>query len=136
MEIHVSFCRLIAEALACTAFGLPEDQCAGNLFSVDAGYAPSKAAIRANSGQMAARPRGTPLTLGLPEATAGKRSTAGGGAKTKYQKGSTENKNPTVKLLSEVNMQLEAACVTMWLFYLNWSLRRWGLNHGPETICL
>ena len=96
-------CRLIAETLACTAFGLPEDQCAGNVFTAQAGYAPSKDAIRANSGIMVARPRGTPLTLGVPEAAGGKRSTTGGGGRTKNQKGSTGNKNPTVKFLSEVN---------------------------------
>ena len=104
MRKMTPFCRLIAETLACTAFGLPDDHCAGNIFTAEAGYAPSKEAIRANSGQMAARPRGTPLTLGLPEGPAGKRSTTGGtGGRTKHQKGSTGNKNPTVKFLSEVN---------------------------------
>ena len=86
--------------MACTAFGLAGDQCAGNIFTRAAGHAPSKEAIRAHSEQMAARPRGTPLTLGLPDAASasGKRSSSAGGRASK-QKG--PNKNPTVKFLSE-----------------------------------
>ena len=95
--------RIVAETLACSAFGLQEEQCAANIFTAEAGYAPSKEAIRSHSGQLAARPRGTPLTLGLPEAIAGKRSTSGSGGRSKHQKSSTGNKNPTVKFLSEVN---------------------------------
>lgn len=93
--------RIVAETLACSAFGLQEEQCAANIFTAEAGYAPSKEAIRSHSGQLAARPRGTPLTLGLPEAIAGKRSTSGSGGRSKHQKSSTGNKNPTVKFLSE-----------------------------------
>ena len=115
---NVPFCRLIAETLACTAFSMPEDQCAGNIFTAEAGYAPSNEAIRANSGQMAARPRGTPLTLGLPEATAGKRSTTGGGGRAKHQKGSTGNKNPTVKFLSEVRKYVTSCFVHRILVFL------------------
>ena len=95
--------RIVAETLACSAFGLQAEECAANIFNAEAGYAPSREAIRSHSGQLAARPRGTPLMLGLPEAIAGKKATSGSGGRTKHQKSSTGNKNPTVKFLSEVN---------------------------------